>query len=409
MPPPNLTVSEKAPEWNSEPMFELPSWGEPLMVVTILVASMIITRRKQFKIFGTSRVGYNSLLDDPDSARSSEELIWNENSDDEDPIASAKQYPRKRNCCFGLTVSTPNTSRFANNIHSRILQKFPFLMEMFYWVITYLFYRMTKVVSQHIFSKIGIWDVAQENGLRLLEIEQLSFLSFLFPFTEHDVQHWFMDGHQSGLTYLNRFYALVHVPGTVGFIAWYYYVAPSHATFANVRRTLTLTNLFAFVTFTFYPCMPPRLLPEEYGFLDSVRHDNAQSIWMSGNYVNSLAAMPSMHFGYSFVVGTTVLYHSGIFRRNFERNETRKSLLWKCIYGTIAVSYPITILMAIVATANHYWLDAIVAIFVCFLAYLCNRIFLKLLAVEDWLLWALRLERPIHSTGERLRPRRNRT
>lgn len=45
--------------------------------------------------------------------------------------------------------------------------------------------------------------------------------------------------------------------------------------------------------------MPPRLLPEEYGFLDTVRHDNAESVWMKGEVVNSLAAMPSMHFGLS--------------------------------------------------------------------------------------------------------------
>ena len=94
-------------------------------------------------------------------------------------------------------------------------QVVPFLIEMFYWIVTYLFYRMTKVVSQNIFSKIGIWDVAQENGLRLLDIEQFGWLSFLFPVTEHDVQHWFMDGHQSALTMLNRWYALVHIPGTV--------------------------------------------------------------------------------------------------------------------------------------------------------------------------------------------------
>lgn len=43
--------------------------------------------------------------------------------------------------------------------------------------------------------------------------------------------------------------------------------------------------------------MPPRLLPKEYGFLDTVRHDNAESIFMRGDVVNSLAAMPSMHFG----------------------------------------------------------------------------------------------------------------
>lgn len=91
--------------------------------------------------------------------------------------------------------------------------------------------------------------------------------------------------------------SLGHLADRSRFIAWYYYVAPNHSIFAIVRRTLTLMNLLAFITFTFYPTMPPRLLPEEYGFLDTVRHDNAQSVFMRGDAVNSLAAMPSMHFG----------------------------------------------------------------------------------------------------------------
>ena len=55
---------------------------------------------------------------------------------------------------------------------------------------------------------------------------------------------------------------------------------------------MTLCNWLAFFIFAFYPCMPPRLLPEEFGFVDTVRRDNAQSVWMRGKYVNSLAAMP---------------------------------------------------------------------------------------------------------------------
>ena len=189
------------------------------------------------------------------------------------------------------------------------------------------------------------------------------------------------------------------------FIAWYYYVAPNHNTFAIVRRTLTLTNLFAFCVFTLYPCMPPRLLPEEYGFLDTVRHDNAESIWMSGDYVNSLAAMPSMHFGYSFVIGCTMLYHSGIFRRTLEQGEVRKSAFWKLWYICIAIAYPSTILITIVATANHYWMDALMAAVTACMAFLCNKIFLVLLPSEDILLWVLRLEKPIPSTGERFHQR----
>ena len=149
--------------------------------------------------------------------------------------------------------------------------------------------------------------------------------------------------------------------------------------------------------------MPPRLLPPEYGFLDSVRHDNATSIWMSGNFVNSLAAMPSMHFGYAFVIGCTMVYHAGIFRRTLEKGETKKSLIWKVIYCLIGLGYPSFILVTIVATANHYWMDALMATIVACAAYLCNRIFLSLLPLEDLLLWLLRLEKPIPSTGETFR------
>ena len=191
----------------------------------------------------------------------------------------------------------------------------------------------------------------------------------------------------------------------LSFIAWYYYIAPSHPTFATVRRTLTLTNFLAFATFTVYPCTPPRLLPQEYGFLDSVRHDNATSIWMSGNFVNSLAAMPSMHFGYAFVIGFTMLYHAGLFRRTLEKGEVRKTLGWKLVYILIGVGYPAMILVTIVATANHYWMDALMACLVACLAYLCNGIFLTLLPLEDLLLWALRVDKPSPTTGERFRQR----
>ena len=375
-------------------------------MLTILVSAMFFTRRRNFKILGKGDEKYHSLLDDSSPSSSSDDLLWyNPDNDDDsqDYISASKHLPKRRRCC-GLAIYTPNTSRFANHIHSRILQKFPFLIEMFYWIITYVFYRSTKIVSQKIFSK-SIIDVAEGHGLAVLDFEQFGFFSFLFPVTEHTVQTWFMTSHQSALTVLNRAYALIHIPGTVGFIAWYYYIAPSHPTFATIRRTLTLTNLFAFLTFTLYPCMPPRLLPPEYGFLDSVRHDNATSIWMSGDFVNSLAAMPSMHFGYAFVIGCTMLHHAGIFRRTFEKGESRKSPFWKLVYILIGIGYPSMILVTIVATANHYWMDALMACIVACFAYLCNGVFLALLPVEDLLLWCLRLEKPIPSTGERFRQR----
>ena len=178
---------------------------------------MVMTRRQDYPIFGKRKGYHNSVLDDEDSGDSSEDLLWYDPDNDDDaqePLASSKHLPKRRRCC-GIAMYTPNTSRFTDHIHSRILQKFPFLIEMFYWIITYLFYRMTKVLSQRIFSE-DIWAVAEEHGLQVLEFERYGPLRFLFPWQEHNVQMWFMSGHQTALTFLNRAYALIHIPGTVG-------------------------------------------------------------------------------------------------------------------------------------------------------------------------------------------------
>lgn len=161
-------------------------------------------------------------LDSPrssDDYLSRERMIRDEMADDAsvESMSTSKHAPKKRRCC-GFVMYTPNSSRFATHLHSRIMQKFPFLMEMFYWVITYAFYRSTSLLSQAIFSKTGIWDVAQEHGLSILVFEQYSSFSFLFPVKELDVQQWFMEGHQTFLTVLNRSYALIHIPGTVGYV-----------------------------------------------------------------------------------------------------------------------------------------------------------------------------------------------
>jgi hypothetical protein len=67
----------------------------------------------------------------------------------------------------------------------------------------------------------------------------------------------------------------------------------------------------------------------------------------------------------------------------------------------LGLAYPSLILTTIVATANHYWLDALVSTCFVTFAFLCNEVFYVFLPVEDWLLWILRLEKPIPSTGDR--------
>jgi PAP2 superfamily len=187
--------------------------------------------------------------------------------------------------------------------------------------------------------------------------------------------------------------------------------------------------MWAFLIFIFYPCTPPRLLPEEIGFVDTVNLENAQSVWMSGDYVNKLAAMPSMHFGYAFCIGCVFIADSRVLQmvwvkirrlsgryhgllRHFshyslgkgeisEEEERLRGRSWwvRALMFAFGIWYPVWILLTIVATANHYFLDAIVASFGVLLCYLCNRVLLSLLPAEDLLLWAWRLEKPVPTTG----------
>lgn len=226
--------------------------------------------------------------------------------------------------------------------------------------------------------------------------------------------------------------------GRCSFIAFYYWYAPDFNRFATVRRTMTLLNMCAFLIFLLYPTMPPRFLPAEFGFIDTVNAEDAQSVWMSGQYVNKLAAMPSMHFGYAFAIGCVFIYESRFLQQLFPRSRwhflfdneedstdivtdepnsgglpasltpptsphsslyQRRSVLSRSHFLFFGIFYPLWILLTIVATANHYFLDALVATVCVLVAFLCNRVLLNFFPLEDWLLWLARLEKPPPTTG----------
>lgn len=184
------------------------------MVASILLGAMFLTRRRNYRIFG-KRNGSSPILPGGDASEHLLEFESVSSDRDDDPVSTKRYARKKRNCCSRI-VRTPNTARYRNNFHSRVLQRFPFLIEMMYWIINYAFYRMTSVMSQALFAKSGIWNVAESHGIAVLNAEDNGMLSFLFPVREVEVQQWFMHGHQTALSVLNRAYALIHIPGTVG-------------------------------------------------------------------------------------------------------------------------------------------------------------------------------------------------
>lgn len=55
----------------------------------------------------------------------------------------------------------------------------------------------------------------------------------------------------------------------------------------------------------------------------------------------------------------------------------------------------------IIATANHFILDAVAGALVCLVAWNTERFLLNLLPIEDWFLWCLRMHKPTVNVDSR--------
>lgn len=68
--------------------------------------------------------------------------------------------------------------------------------------------------------------------------------------------------------------------------------------------------------------------------------------------------------------------------------------LRRLVCVTLGFAYPTIILVAIVATANHFILDAVAGAIVCGVAWNSEELLLKLLPLEDLFLRCLRISKP---------------
>jgi uncharacterized membrane protein YbhN (UPF0104 family) len=158
-------------------------------------------------------------------------------------------------------------------------------------------------------------------------------------FHELDVQRWAMNAPSIVMSVANWTYFNCQFTLTFGFVLWVYLRRNEHYT--RLRNLIATINVIGLAGYVLYPAAPPRMLTG-LGFVDSlnetgVNHHSGLIAALSNPY----AAMPSLHTAYAITVGVTGLAVT--------RNRLR--FLW--------IGYPALVVFSIVATANHFFLDAI--------------------------------------------------
>jgi hypothetical protein len=183
---------------------------------------------------------------------------------------------------------------------------------------------------------------ASGNARDLLHLEAVLHL---------DVERWLNDG-LSALPVLplvaSYWYSLLHYVVTPAVMVWVYRAHPGR--YRVARNTLVAGSAMGIVGFALLPMAPPRMLP---GYVDTLASTADSGWWGSdasaprglGALTNELAAMPSLHVGWAVWCAAVVLLCT---RRRWVR--------------VLAVAYPVLTTVVVVATANHYLLDAVAGV-----------------------------------------------
>jgi membrane-associated phospholipid phosphatase len=176
-------------------------------------------------------------------------------------------------------------------------------------------------------------SVARTHGSEVVRLEK-----DLGLFIEPDLNRWITAHHWLSVTssyyYQFEFYTVAFV--ILGFCWWSW---PHYYRWA--RNALVLTNVVGLAVFVAYPTMPPRLL-DVHLFRDSVSAAGFGSNHGGPIPAAQFAAMPSLHVAWALwcaIVLTLVL-----------RRWWTRLLAW---------IYPGLTTFAVMATANHYLMDAV--------------------------------------------------
>jgi PAP2 superfamily len=180
---------------------------------------------------------------------------------------------------------------------------------------------------------------AVANAHHLLHLESVLHLD-----VERSANHLLTDAPGLALV-ASYWYSALHYIVTPAVLIWVY---RRHALgYRRVRNALVLATATGLSGFVLLPMAPPRMLP---GYVDVLASTSGSGWWGSdasapkglGSLTNELAAMPSLHVGWALWCAWVVFLCT--------RNRWLRVIVACYAAGTTLV---------VIATANHYVLDAV--------------------------------------------------
>ncbi len=188
---------------------------------------------------------------------------------------------------------------------------------------------------------------AFENARQVIDVER-----GLGLFIEPAVHAW-SERHELIIDAASWMYVNSHFTITTVTLAWIY--LRRNERFYFVRNMFLVAMGLALIGYIALPTAPPRFMPE-WGFTDSVAAFTGVKADSGSADVlfNPFAAIPSMHVAFALMLGATMAH---IVRRRWS------AVLW--------LSYAPVVTFVVVATANHWWLDAFLGAVVALVAAVC--------------------------------------
>lgn len=180
----------------------------------------------------------------------------------------------------------------------------------------------------------GRAEWAVTNGRRILRLETALHIDW-----EQALQALLL-GHPALLKLANDVYIFGFWPVLAGAAVYLYVRHREH--YVVLRNAVFVSGLIGFAFFAFLPVAPPRLVDPH--LVDTIRlYTPDYRPAALSDVTNEYASLPSLHFGWSLLVGVMVAAAS---RR------------W--IAYAFAVVMPAAMALAVLVTANHYVIDVIV-------------------------------------------------